>query len=122
MRFRYRAAGVDVTASNYYTNGNATADTSINTYTPFNTAGTATSHYIGNAMNGSCLISMIIGNPEVVARTNMWVNAIGSNATDMSTLTAGNNISVTTSFDGFTIFPEGGTITGIIRAYGYQNS
>jgi hypothetical protein len=32
-----------------------------------------------------------------------------------------NQFATTTSFDGITIYPSSGTITGTIRVYGYKN-
>ena len=61
-----------------------------------------------------------ISNPAVAAPT-LYTSAPNRNATPILNLITGNH-SVTTAYDGITVFPSTGNFTGTIRVYGYRNA
>jgi hypothetical protein len=60
-------------------------------------------------------------NPNKSNKTKTFANLIGWYATTFYLQLNGNVQQSNTQFDGFTIFPSGGTFTGTIRVYGYRN-
>jgi hypothetical protein len=54
------------------------------------------------------------------AAANTYLLTIGAGETRAGS--GGGKFAASTSFDGFSIFPASGTITGTIRVYGYRNS
>jgi hypothetical protein len=117
FRMRLRAAGTDNTASNYQwarmvaRTGSVSGDS---------TTGTGDYAMIG-FLDVSCNLSMDIANPQATAITTY--NTIGgfSGATNNNVVTTSGRTSVTTSYDGFTLFPVSNTLTGTIVVYGYKN-
>jgi hypothetical protein len=67
---------------------------------------------------------MDIYSPYLTRKTSMTSQAAswqGATSQFFMINTAGTT-SVTTSYDGFTLFPNTGTFSGQIRVYGYRNS
>jgi hypothetical protein len=119
-RMRLRSAGSDVTAANYYMQRGQFYST-----TGSGARATAQTYMICGFWDSisSTVASYQIDNPFVAA-TTQWLGHSGGNAD------TGNNAqwdstygshSLTTSYDGFTMFPGAGTITGTVRVYGYRN-
>jgi hypothetical protein len=120
LNLRVRANGIDNTSTNYYgkqyggnsDQANITTNDIVGTSLP-----------IGIAKSGeanSCDIS--IRNPfSSSLRTHIYAGCSFSDGTNGRVYTYGCSLSVTTSYDGITIFPASGTITGSIRVYGYRN-
>ena len=117
IRNRFRVSGTDNSA-NSYENGsmyvgafNNVAFTTVNsalaTYFTFGTS-SATVGY-GGTINYMA--------PFATEYTKGISNSVGGDI-----LNAGCIFNGTTSFDGFSIFPDSGTITGSIRVYGLRNS
>jgi hypothetical protein len=122
VKFRWRVGGADNSSANYswtqagtfastsgfsggqtnndtsarFATSNAASSQKFGKYTFFNPFATATSGYSGTQTYSSG-----------TANYNGSVMGLGFNGT--------------TSFDGFTLFPAAGTITGTIRVYGYKN-
>ena len=113
--FRMRASGTDTSTgyrNNLLYNG------------PANSAGglyqaSATNFYIFNHRNGIDLsYSLDLFNPFLTKRT-----LAQSHFTDsLEMYLSGNKLENTTSYDGFSMIPASGTITGTIRVFGYKNS
>jgi len=122
IKFRWRVGGADNSSANYswtqagtfaatgtfaggatnndtsarFASSNAVNSQKFGKYTFFNPFATATSGYSGTQTYSSG-----------TANYNGSVMGLGFNGT--------------TSFDGFTLFPAAGTMTGTIRVYGYKN-
>lgn len=115
---RYRLSGTDASGANYNAQwafgSTTTAGADSNTaQTSANIVGSA-----GGADNSTTTLT--ISSPAIAAPTN---------STNLSSYLNGQVIysnsayhSLSTAYDGITIFPSAGTITGTIRIYGYANS
>lgn len=118
LRIRMRVGGSD-NSSAYYTHGIYTSHTGGPTrlYEANQSVG-----YIGWVANISYNIMLEIHNPFAAEYTG-WVgqaNGIGTSTATVGTLWGMHQTQ--TSFDGFTIFPPSGSITGSVRIYGYRES
>jgi len=113
---RVRASGTDNTASNYnygrifvgITATQALSHTSNATFTSTPMSST-------NTINS--FVNVQIAKPQLVDLTVILSQSAGVNMDFLTT-----KLTVTTAYDGVTIFPGSGTITGNIRVYGYKNS
>jgi hypothetical protein len=112
---RLRVGGTDSSAASYsYRRVAAGA-----TYgTTASASGTSFHVGVGRATNRS-IISITFGQPQVSQQTTM--TAAGWEPDGLLDLSGGTFLA-TTTFDGFTLIPSAGNITGTIRVYGYQNS
>jgi hypothetical protein len=116
-RMRYRQSGTDNSGSIYYDRR------SIFTSTSFTGDGnnSATSGLIGyfSATGNYGLLTMDVrrGTQLYVNSTYMGYTASVLGTGQSSILTGGGSV-----FDGFTLYADAGTISGIIRVYGYRNS
>ena len=115
---RLRASGTDNSTSNYRQNVIRSYSTVVNT-------GSTTSNVFGIS-NGAWdadtfFLEMKFFNPKLASKTgfqsrmNMLETTGAQNAT-------GGIFHLTDVFDGFTLIPAAGTITGTIRVYGLKNS
>jgi hypothetical protein len=122
MNMRLRVSGSDNSSSNYYW-ANIGNNASVSAYDGTNSGGTATSWRINynDDTNGSTQ-TINIRNPylSLVTSYNNHYLAIEDNNAYPST--GGGRTTVTTSYTGFTIFPNSGNFTGKVRVYGYANS
>ena len=122
ISFRMRASGTDSTAGYYYS-----------FFGPTTWANSAVAGSVSS--NGNNAITGLVANATV--RASSIVEFVGpfdslptiftekslDTRTDSGTVFAGGGFhNVTTSYDGFTVFPATGTITGTVRVYGYLNS
>ena len=119
---RLRVSGTDNSSSNYYYNGyKATTSTSI---TPefLRSSGLWTQFRLCGPNNGTAMVRCEVMNPQASVRTGVLHQAILQNATDMEMSVVSGIMSVTTSYDGFSILPLTGNITGSLAVFGYRNS
>jgi hypothetical protein len=114
MQCRVRASGSDLTTSTYrygrYLLGTTTAfnaGSDNQTDSQFPLAGSADS--AGHAID--------VLSPMLAQQTSVLQISQGS----IGQILFG-QVANTTAYDGFTVFPASGTITGTIRVYGYRNS
>lgn len=118
LKMRFRVSGADNT-SNDYRYGGVSFGTSFDPYYDANYGtNNITLHRYGRA-NGTHLV-MDIFNPFATNYTTLT-----STSAEVGTGPRLNNLAggflLTTSFTGFTIFPDGGTISGgTIKVYGYK--
>jgi hypothetical protein len=122
-RWRLRAGGTDAVGANYFRYGFTTVYTS-GSLTIYN-GGTESSFVpctsYGNSATGS-------GTSELFVSMPFANNAYTMTSTDCNDSNAGQiyklngTVNATTSFDGFTIYPNGGTITGTLQVFGYRKS
>lgn len=119
-RWRLRASGSDATGANYFRAGLSTSYGS-GSLTPYN-AGSETSWVpfseYGTTSNGFGYSQIMVFNPFVAATTgaNTTINNTDAASIYTQALTHG----LQTSYDGFSVLPNSGTITGTIRVYGYN--
>jgi hypothetical protein len=117
---RLRAAGSDNTSANYYWGGVQQAGVNDATIYNIRSAGLATSHRLAYSAS-NCLIALDVFSPQESVVTSFSSQGVGATG-DVWTEWVGGRSSVTTSYDGFTLFPNSGTITGTLSVYGLRNS
>jgi hypothetical protein len=116
MNLRYRVSSTDTSANYDYAkallresdgyfaaNGNSTAATLIQ---------------IGYGSTTRTWTNLTVWEPYETETTGLWFNKIGPIGTEWG----GGTHTVATSFDGFTIYPASGTITGNLYVYGMATS
>jgi hypothetical protein len=115
ISFRFRTSGTDNTAASY---NRQIVYGGYNNTTTANGASGATAFFISYASTTSINLtnSLDVMNPNLSAIS--WVSGFYT-ANNSGGLTV-NNFGTTTVFDGFTIYPTAGTITGTIKVYGYK--
>ena len=117
VNLRYRASGADNTTANYnqaallVRTSNASAGDGAQSQTSILTFGT------GNATYGISLIAQVF-NPQIAQSTYTTHQFWGGDASTFFIYNGGSIFDATTAFDGFTIYPASGTITGTIYVYG----
>jgi hypothetical protein len=116
---RLRASGADNTTSNYQ---------SIASYAQIN-AGTAGDSKLANGTTyqlndaGDLMQTFHIMNPQTAQNTVLLgTQTVFKIASDFYSGRFSGYFNATTSFDGLTVFPTSGTMTGTIRVYGIANS
>jgi len=109
---KMRASGTDISTGYYY---NASAQSADNLHS----VASNTSQFAlqwGNSTT-RCFTLIDLLNPFIAQNT--FLNSINWRVNEQSLASAG--LLTTSSYDGLTIFPGVGTITGTIRVYGYSN-
>jgi hypothetical protein len=115
--FRYRASGADNSTANYrYVLPNVDYG---GTGTIFLIGQGTTNMRIGTSSTGARPSTMAFDflNPQALEDTYM----IWSHAGETRAGAGGARFAATTQFDGFSILPDAGTVTGTVRVYGYEN-
>ena len=108
LRVRVRASGSDLASSSYYwtiTSGAGTNDTSIKVN-------------VSSGVADRSNFSADISEPYVAAQTG-WVS-LSNDAAGFGLTSASGGVRNTNAYDGFTLFPSAGTITGKVSVYGYR--
>jgi hypothetical protein len=108
---RLRASGSDNTASNYRQESD------------FANAGKSTGSSwqllrTDNGQGGSASIDMV--GPNVTYKTAFHCSSIGHDDSNIEAGYTSGQMTITNTYDGFTVFPQSGTITGRIYVYGYS--
>lgn len=118
MNMRLRASGADVSSASYYWNKNTT--TTTNTATRGNSATAADVGLFSNTDNYSIAV---IDLARPVNRPTVSVVSQFSGY-DSTGYVNGNAAFLTSNltFDGFTLYPAAGTVTGDIYVYGYSET
>lgn len=129
LNFRLRVSGSDNSSSNYYWSGFyqtfASATPALNTQ---GSNGLTTSFQIGNTSSPSATLGnqviVEIGNPFTTSETTFNSSGVGyetsPGVSSSNRFTYGGMTSVTTSYTGFTIFPQSANISGSVSVYGYR--
>lgn len=119
LKFRLRSGGSDNTTSNYY---------STTTFLDYNSTASGTSKFAAaQEWNTPDIISvyfpLTILSPQASTETYLTVpNFSFKYSPGQYTGTMSAFFNATTSFDGITIYPTSGTMTGSVRVYGIANS
>lgn len=113
IRLRYRASGSDNSTANYTQQGLSAATTAV---TGFRLASQTIGHLSGTA--GISRAEIIVMAPNLSLATSYIANIFSGDA-DIRIVAS--NFGLTTVFDGFSIFPNTGTITGQISVYGLKD-
>jgi hypothetical protein len=117
LNWRMRSSGADNTGSFYYTGGTFARITG--TTGSFATNGTNSGFF--SWLNGEAYVSLNLANPALPVRTNGYSNALANDGASLAGISCGQSHFVTTAYDGITIFPGTGNMTGTIQVFGYTN-
>ena len=115
MRIRFRANGTDATGSNYNVQEIRAQGSSIVTERYAN----STVGEFANTFTSKMAVEAIIFNPFGANSTVYMSNVVNQNEGARAYQYFGGH-TLTTSYDGFTLFTSSGTITGIVSVYGYN--
>lgn len=121
LRARLRVSGSDNSSSNYYFNGPDVATSSTQTVGVTRSAGLGTWWTWGSDNANPGFSSIDVFNPQLSVKTAFAGSFSAASTTDFRFSALGGLMSVTTAYDGFTLLPDSGTITGTICVYGYRN-
>jgi len=120
LYMRLRVSGGDNASSNYYFSGPEAATSVTTTISASRSAGLTTGFATGinGTMPGASSITM--HSPFLTEKTRYNAAAISGGGTDVSISNLGGMMSVTTSYDGFTLYGAAASnLTGSVRVYGY---
>lgn len=121
LLFRMRASGTDDTSSNYTRQRIFQRSTTIGGTT--NTATSMELSSISTTYTPRTYCDLYLNDPFIAKPTTMVSNANGWNSSNENTQFRISGVhNVSTSYDGITIYPSSGNITGKIRIYGYTLS
>jgi hypothetical protein len=118
IHLRFRASGADNSSANYarskfyITNANASGSDS---------GSTGANEFIltDSIGSNSAALTLNVYQPQVAQKTmHQTISTTGTGNTQLNT----GSMTVTTSYDGFTILPASGNVTGVLRVYGMRNS
>jgi hypothetical protein len=116
LRLRYRKSGTDNTSSVYYSGSfYATWTGTTGVWTSSAAASSSALGYVATTQ-GNYILD--ISNP--LTRPLLSGSGMGAGPEDRGFFTSA-YINSSDTFDGFTLFPASGTITGTARVYGYKN-
>ena len=120
INLRLRVGGVDASGGNYVGGGYIVRSTSATVGGQDLNAGT--NFELGGANSGqsSNRYVMDFQSPFLAQRTGHHTLATGFDGTSAYGRAQHSNHNLSTSYDGFTIFPSSGTITGKVAIYGYN--
>ena len=115
---RLRAAGTDATGNNYVRAGHFNTNTSSgNIY-----ADGQNNEIIGSTASFIGINSLDVLQPNTASPTGFSVLSVGVGSTSSGGLYLVGCHTLSTAYDGITVYPAAGTLTGKIRVYGYKNS
>jgi hypothetical protein len=116
---RMRVGGSDATGSNY-SFFNESSGVNASGYDQNSTGTTQlTAGRFGSAGTGSLFIDVFRPNDAVT--TTFQSQNIANGTTTIFVQSGGGSHSLTTAYDGFTLYPASSTFTGTLRVYGYRN-
>lgn len=111
---RYRSAGTDDSASNYFQQYLSAVNTAVG-----GLSSTATSQYTAFAASTDPHYSVVqISGPNLAAQTSL----LAANLRSDGIMHFSCKKNTTTQYDGFSLIPASGTVTGKMRIYGMRNS
>jgi hypothetical protein len=120
VNIRMRASGTDNSSTNYrygQWDVDSTGGSGVTT------SNSATGFLVATSTNGlGPGINFDVFSPERSVATRFLNHAYFSGDITRGLRIGSGDMTVTTSYDGFTFFISGGNMTGTIRVYGYQNS
>ena len=122
INMRLRNAGTDNTAGSYFS-GLVAASANTGGITGF--ANASAQNWIINSYSstygGQVLSEIVLNNVAIAARKTGTVIGMSNQNNNYTGLAGGVGGEQATAFDGFTIFPAGGNMTGSIQVFGYNS-
>ena len=121
-QFRLRVSGADNTSANYvYDRGQATQSAAFFGVTSGTGAAATTWNWGAHSGLYSSVCVIDLFRPFATDNTGGFANSYYVDAlSNHASVFSGFLSTVTTSYTGFTIFPGGGTFSGNVRVYGYN--
>ena len=119
---RMRVAGTDNASANYYYNGPQVDTSTTTAVTTARSAGLSSNGFILSYKLNPGAADVTLTAPFLTQKTLYTGAIVGVGDTDIWLNNVGGMMSVTTSYDGFTILPASGTITGTAQVYGLRKS
>jgi hypothetical protein len=120
LNLRMRSSGSDNSSNNYFCNFSELGDSSDTSVGVLRSVG-AISQWYGGYIANPGYTSYEIYNPQSTQKTGFTMQSIFTGSTDMEMLSGSGLMSVTTSYDGFTLLAGSQSITGTVRVYGYRD-
>jgi hypothetical protein len=120
MNLRLRVGGVDASGGNYNGGGYFVRSTSATVNGQDLNAGTRFELGGASSAQSSNRYVMDFQSPFLAQRTGHHTFSTGHDGTSAYGRAQHSNHNLSTSYDGFTIFPSSGTITGKVAIYGYN--
>lgn len=117
IQWRYRVGGSDNSTANYGQQIISALDTIISGAR----ATGQTSHRIGNYENTGTLISLDCAYPNATEYSLLTAQSVDG-ATGASMRLNVGRFAATTQFDGFSVYPSTGTLTGSLTVFGYRKA
>jgi endonuclease YncB( thermonuclease family) len=97
-------------------------DSSGATVTGDNRSSTTSFTFARTRETGETSATTYLYSPQASVETTFTTNAASLSATDSDWFIGGGSMTVTTAYDGLTLFVGAGNFTGTIRVYGVSNS
>jgi len=121
IRFRYRASGTDASTSNYFMGG--IYGRHGGSYGPYNADADSSGYVVELAATGLTYghSAIDVMSPQKAIRSTATFNALGVLAAQVTSISAGFLFDIATQFDGFTLIPTAGTVSGSIQVFGYND-
>ena len=121
---RMRASGTDNSSSNYKYAGVLVQTKTSTSAVGVNGTGLTTAWAMGSLSDTEMSSHVLqIRGPQTTDHTNFQNHFFDNYKTDDGYYgTYAGAMSVSTSYDGFTVYPSLGTISGTVRVYGYRNA
>jgi len=117
LNFRVRANGTDLTTSTYaFLNINADVSSGPSRDASYSNANVGLGEFNDN--RAQCVID--ISSPFLTERTTGTSRIASDTGATLNQVSNSFVVKNTTSYDGFTIYPGSGTITGTVSVYGYK--
>ena len=119
--FRLRAAGVDLSSASYNTGQFFIRENSTTQQNAGTGVTSVTVCAITNVSNRANMGNIGVYSPQVATGTSIQTYGQSNDTVSGFMLTGGSSTNVTTQFDGFTLTPNAGNITGVVSVYGFNN-
>lgn len=116
INYRMRVGGVDDTSANYHSQY---VDASSTTVSGARSASQTTGSIAGSATTTGWGVIDILRPAEAATTRLVSQTALGESALTLTLYSSAHTVS--TAYDGITIYPASSTITGTVRVYGYIN-
>ncbi len=121
LNFRVRASGADLSTGTYYYGWGAASSAGTGS-NGGGAASTSVMFFSSGAQITDSNLQLWIGNPFASDETTFNFQGSWRQSTPLSIgVYGGGFVNNTTSYDGFSLIPSAGTITGTVRIYGVRN-
>jgi len=122
IRYRMSASGVDATTTDYNTGLRYIRSTGSGGDTQGNNSNYGILGYIASGNPEDTRITFDIISPFLAERTGLTINGPGYDTVSWLTYVGSSAYRVSTSYNGITIYPSTGTLSGTATIFGYRKS